>query len=103
MNPMTKQPRVVCKKYTDAACGNACVRCHVDDKTVVACHYSGRWSGALGNGMGKKCDDLFTADLCGRCHSGFDLHQDGFTSEDFMFCILVTQRRRLHAGLIRLG
>ena len=94
------------RSYLDASNGASCVICGANDGTVLAAHYSGLGSGALGNGMGTKSGDLFVADLCSRCHSSMDSYEAGNDAGrcyEFTMAVLKTQLRRWRAGLIRIG
>ena len=46
--------------------------CQRDDGTVVAAHYSGPNSYALGKGKGIKPSDMAIAYLCASCHAAVD-------------------------------
>jgi hypothetical protein len=98
-----KQDNWRCKKYTDAAKGQACVRCGAKDGTVVPCHYTGLRQHTYGKGHRIKCTDVATADLCSTCHVYFDQPTERKSverSEEFLHCILLTVIRRLAAGIL---
>lgn len=95
------------KKCLDAARDQACVNCGASDGTVVAAHYTGLRSQALGKGTGHKPHDICVADLCFKCHSHFDVNFDGSTlekridkSEQFLYLIMQTLLRRIDQGVI---
>lgn len=99
------------KKWLDAARDQSCVNCTINDGTVVAAHYQGIRAYLFGKGKGQKPDDCYVADLCRRCHAQFDNYfsdtykkkltqeQKIDLSEQFMFCVLVTLRRRIDQGV----
>jgi hypothetical protein len=92
------------QKLLDFAAGQSCVLCGADDGTVVAAHYSGLYSSALGKGMGQKAWDFCTAHLCHRCHTDMDKYAEGNTEERavrFMVAILKTQKRLFDAGWLK--
>lgn len=94
------------RSYTDAANGQSCVICGINDGSVVSAHYSGLGAGALGKGLGLKAGDLFVADLCSRCHAEMDSYEAGNDTArcyEFTMAILKTQMRRWRGGLIRIG
>jgi hypothetical protein len=70
------------RKLLDAARGQSCALCGNDDGTVVAAHYSGLYSSALGKGMGQKAWDVCAAHLCHRCHTDLDgyCHSDYYSN-----------------------
>jgi len=99
-----KQKNWRSKKYTNAANGEACVRCGARDGTIVACHYTGFRQMSYGKGYGEKCADIATADLCSKCHVYFDApteHKSIDRSEEFLHCILLTLIRRLTDGILK--
>ncbi len=92
------------QKLLDAARGQSCVLCGADDGTVVAAHYSGLYSNALGKGMGQKAWDFCSAHLCHRCHTDLDSYAAGNSEERavrFMVAILKTQKRLFDAGVLK--
>jgi ribosomal protein S27AE len=66
---LPKDERLVIPKITEAAEGEACTNCGIQDGTVVAAHSN--WQ-EDGKGVGKKAHDLFVAFLCGKCHWWLD-------------------------------
>ena len=85
-------------KWLALAEGQSCVRCGVQDGTVVAAHYSGLHAHQLGKGGSIKGHDCCVADLCGNCHSHFDQHRGGnndANSLDFAMCVMKTVARRM--------
>ena len=92
------------KKYTSAAAGQSCVRCGVSDGTIVPCHYTGLRQHSYGKGTRIKCSDIALADLCSVCHIYLDNPTERKSierSEDFLHCCLLTQIRRLAAGVLK--
>jgi hypothetical protein len=91
-------------KLREASRDQSCVRCGKRDGTIVGAHYTGARRLALGGGFGKKCHDLFIADLCHTCHIEMDTKRDKDTkwehSEEFLFLIVQTIGRRLEQGVI---
>lgn len=91
-------------KLLKAARGQSCALCGADDGTVVAAHYSGLYSNALGKGMGQKAWDHCTAHLCHRCHTDLDTYADGNNEERairFMVAIFKTQKRLFDEGVLK--
>ena len=84
-------------KHTEAARGRPCMRCGIEDDTVVLAHYQGPMSYKLGKGKGLKPHDLAGAWLCFDCHRLYDLHEgpaaDLYTREELAheFAILCLQ------------
>lgn len=100
-----RQPRIVSKRYTDAANGQPCIRCGKQDGTVVAAHYSGLYASRLGKGGAVKAHDHCVAHLCGECHQYFDAYRDGNTdgrAVEFLLLILETQARMIQQGAMKL-
>lgn len=91
-------------KLLEAARGQSCALCGADDGTVVAAHYSGLYSNALGKGMGQKAWDHCTAHLCHRCHNDLDTYAEGNNEERairFMVAIFKTQKRLFDEGVLK--
>ena len=91
-------------KLREAANGQSCVRCGIQDETVVLAHYSGPWQHRFGKGCRIKGADAAGADLCVKCHKWFDEYEDGNTverSEEFLACCLLTVIRRIQQGILR--
>lgn len=91
-------------KLLEAARGQSCALCGADDGTVVAAHYSGLYSNALGKGMGQKAWDHCTAHLCHRCHTDLDTYAEGNSEERairFMVAIFKTQKRLFDDGVLK--
>jgi hypothetical protein len=107
---MLKLPAFRSKKMLEAAKGQSCVNCGVNDDTIVACHYQGMRADAFGRGKGRKAHDLLVADLCSGCHSSFDNYSASMVadplfkkidlSELFMYCVLMTLIRRVRQGVL---
>lgn len=101
-----KHSPVRSKKLRDHAKGQSCVHCGSNDGTVVLCHYTGLRQHQYGKGRGLKCDDFMGAELCMRCHLGFDeishspTRKSAEASEEFLHCIALTWRRWIDDGLI---
>lgn len=93
-------------KLTEAARGKSCIRCGVNDGTVVSCHMpGGSLRLLLGGGAGLKPPDIFCADLCRACHDHSDGRAPaGITRQDldneFARDVLRTIKRRVDEGLI---
>jgi hypothetical protein len=91
-------------KLREASRDQSCIRCGKRDGTIVGAHYTGTRRLALGGGFGKKCHDLFIADLCFECHREMDTVRNKETkwehSEEFLFLIVQTIGRRLEQGII---
>jgi hypothetical protein len=67
---MQKQTAIRLPKFLAAAKDAPCMGCMTNDGTVVAAHSPYRH--LHGGGMGMKCDDIFVAYLCRRCHDYVD-------------------------------
>lgn len=79
-----------------AARDQSCVRCGVEDGTVVLAHYTGPRQHAFGKGKGVKGSDAVGAFLCHRCHRHMDEYVDGNTverSEEFLYLCALTWMR----------
>jgi hypothetical protein len=76
--------------------GTRCVRCGVEDGTIVPAHYSGFRKHTYGSGTGLKVDDRLTADLCRKCHEYMDgVRTDDIQhSEEFLHLIILTMLSR---------
>jgi len=55
-----------------AAKDQPCVRCHINDGTVVLAHYFGPRRHEYGGGMSRKGHDAVGAHLCADCHREMD-------------------------------
>lgn len=100
---LQKSNPVRSKRLRDAARGQPCIRCGVDDGTVVLAHYTGFRQHEYGKGRGIKCDDHMAADLCMACHQHLDnpaQRKSIEASEEFLHLIARTWRRRIAEGLI---
>lgn len=98
---INKRIPVRSKKLLKAAEGQSCIRCGSEDGTIVAAHYSGYMSHRLGKGLGQKCDDTATAELCYNCHCEMDQYLKGNDPEravEFLILILETINRRWYRG-----
>lgn len=92
---LTKRQPYRNKSILDAAKGEACMYCTMNDGTIVAAHSN---LGADGHGMGQKADDCYIAFLCLDCHTGYD---SGKMSQSiFDHCMKRTWRRLLDLGVI---
>ena len=69
---MNRYERNVSQKLRQAARGQACVRCGVEDGTTVLAHYRGPRRHSYGGGLGHKGHDLIGAHLCHACHVQMD-------------------------------
>lgn len=94
------------KEWLKAAQGQSCVNCSAQLDTTVGAHYQGMRAEQYGKGKGQKPDNIFSADLCDKCHRAFDQYkiadenQTHFQkkidhSEQFQHAILLTIIRRL--------
>lgn len=104
------------KPYRNAALleianGAKCVRCgHAEPGSVVACHYHGPFSYLLGKASAQKAGDIYTAELCWKCHDLFDaahLVHGGWTTEaerglELAICIMRTWQVRIARGQLTL-
>ncbi len=72
------------KAMLDLAKGQACIRCGINDGTIVACHYQGLRSASLGKGEGIKTHNLFVAHLCSKCHAIVDSYDSSNFPDLFM-------------------
>lgn len=92
------------RKLLDHAEGQSCVRCGREDGTIVAAHYSGIGSAALGKGTGRKPSDAATAHLCRACHGAFDQYEtpnDDGRSVAFLLLVVKTWDRLLRQGKVK--
>ena len=100
---LLKHQYIRSKALTQSAAGQPCVRCGSADGTVVAAHYTGLRQHAYGKGRGIKCDDTVSAELCQACHQWFDApaqRKSIEASEEFLHCVVLTNRHRYDRGLI---
>ena len=100
---LTKQKPWRSPKLLAEAKGQSCVRCEIDDGTIVAAHYSGLYSERFGRGMSMKGDDFWVAFFCAKCHTYFDLYVDGNDDAraiEFMSCIHATLKRLFAQGVL---
>ena len=89
------------RKLLDKAEGESCIRCGINDGTIVAAHYSGIMAHQIGKGKGIKVDDLATAELCSKCHLEMDSYENGNDYEratEFLIMIMKTLNRRWYRG-----
>jgi hypothetical protein len=100
------------KRILEAAKGEACTWCGIEDGTVVAAHSN---SGSDGKGVGKKSDDCFVAFLCAEHHKQYDLklwrivydlESDArreylFGQSLFELCMKRTWKRLLEKGVLK--
>lgn len=103
--PLHKSQPVRSQALRKAADGQSCVRCGVNDGTVVLAHYTGLRQHTYGKGRGTKGDDLVAAELCRDCHEDFDRpgeRKSVEASEEFLHCVVLTQRRWYERGLMKL-
>ena len=73
-SPVEKEIPFRSKKTLEAARGECCIKCGIEDGTTVSCHYTGKGQIALGKGTSEKLSDLFSAFLCSNCHAYFDTY-----------------------------
>jgi hypothetical protein len=98
------------KKIRNAARGQACVNCGINDGTTVAAHYQGMRSLAFGKGTGSKPHDVCVAFLCCKCHMMFDAGEGSFVkdrfqrkvdlSERFLYCVMLTVIKLCEMGVL---
>lgn len=91
------------KRLTDSAKYQPCIRCGGgQDGSVCARHYNGFRQQAYGKGMGEKCSDLASAELCARCDHRFtEGVGDRYSierSEQFLHYCMLTNIRRAERG-----
>lgn len=94
---MTEKTRVTLKLSRD----RPCAICGKQDGTTVPCHYTGFRQHAYGKCMSQKCNDLFTADLCGEDHARVDQPREWKSEEasrEFQAAILVSLHRDYKEG-----
>jgi uncharacterized Fe-S cluster-containing radical SAM superfamily protein len=89
-----------------AAEGQSCVRCGIEDGSIVLAHYTGVRRGAYGGGLSLKCHDIFGAHLCGACHRYMDTESRDRAkrwehSEEFQHYILLTIKRLLDQEVLK--
>lgn len=88
----------------DAARLAPCMRCRREDNTIVAAHYQGPRSHAMGKGVSIKPDDTFVAYLCASCHALLDSYQNGMheveRSEEWLFVIALTMNWLFRNGVV---
>lgn len=63
---------IAMNKHTQAAKNQSCVRCGIEDGTIVLAHYTGPMAHKVGKGKGLKGHDLAGAWLCRVCHDLLD-------------------------------
>ena len=93
-------------KLRQAAKGQSCVRCGVDDGTVVLAHYFGPRRHLYGGGMSRKGHDLIGAHLCSTCHHMVDIEMRDHKlkyeySEQFLHYCALTIIRLYEQGVIK--
>jgi hypothetical protein len=93
------------QKLLDAARDQPCVRCGIQDGTVVGCHYTGARRHAYGGGLSIKVWDFLIAHLCANCHRYMDtLSRDKYKawehSEEFLHVIALTLAQLFERGII---
>jgi hypothetical protein len=92
----------------DAANGQACVSCGIQDGTVVLAHYFGPRRHDYGGGMSRKGHDLIGAHLCDKCHRHMDTASKSKEgrwehSEIFLHYCALTILRLVESGVIRVS
>ena len=101
---LAKEPPFRSRKLLEAAKDQACVLCEKQDGTIVAAHYSGRYSMSVGKCWGEKSSDHVAAHLCGRCHAemdGYAAGNDDARAIRFFLAIFETQRRLFARGVLK--
>jgi len=84
------------KKILEAARGEACTNCEIQDGTVVFAHSNLQ---SDGKGVGKKADDCFGAFLCIYCHT-IHHHSPGLGYFEFHEAMKRTWKRLLERGVL---
>ena len=93
-------------KLREAAEGEPCVRCGVNNGTTVLCHYFGARRHSYGGGMGRKGHDVVGAWLCFDCHQTMDRESKDKSnrwlhSEEFLHLCALTWVRLWEQGKVR--
>lgn len=83
--------------------GQSCVRCGIEDGTIVCCHYFGPRRHSYGGGMSCKGSDVVSAHLCAKCHRFMDSlsrdkDQRWIHSEEFLHLCWLTWLRLIEQG-----
>jgi len=97
------------KRYQDgkllqAAKGQPCIRCNVQDGTTVAAHIQGDMAHMFAKGLAEKPHDYCVADLCRECHAYMDQYEN-FQNDDsynleWLTLIVKTLERRITTGVL---
>ena len=103
-----KRNHIRSKKLTDAAKGEACTGCGMNDNTIVAAHSNSQHDG---KGKGIKAEDIYIAFLCHTCHVAYDQrlqnHSGGltyiFSQADFDKAMKRTLKRLFEKGVIKIA
>jgi hypothetical protein len=101
--PLGKSGVIRDQRLRDDAKDQACVRCDINDGTVVSAHYTGFRQIPYGKGTGHKVHDLITAWLCLTCHQHFDQPQQRKSieaSEEFLHLVTLTNCKRFQMGML---
>ena len=97
MNPQPKRVPYRNQKIRDAAKGEDCTICGVNDDTIVFAHFDEQYAG---KGMRQKADDCAGFFLCHACH---DRHGKGFFRNCIDRNILIRAYYRTIRRLIDIG
>jgi len=84
------------KKLLNAANGEMCTFCYIQDGTIVAAHSN---LGSDGHGTGLKADDYCIAFLCYDCHLDYDAGR--MDQEAFHKCMKRTWRQLLDREVLK--
>jgi hypothetical protein len=89
-----------------AARDQPCIRCGIQDGTVVAAHYTGARRLNYGGGLGIKVADCLCAHLCSGCHAYMDTLSRNKAaafdhSEQFLHLIALTLIRLFEQEVVK--
>ena len=105
MKDLTKRKPIRSKAIRQAANGEACTVCGVNNGTTVFCHLNESWAG---KGTGQKADDIAGMFLCAHHHDIYDRRKPALRADDHMFhgdvlrAMYRTIRRLLELGIIEI-
>lgn len=93
-------------KLTKAAKNKPCMRCGTQDGTICSRHYNGTYQHWYGKGIGVKCNDLASADLCHECDKLFSEGISTFETRterdaEFLHLCMMTNIRRMEDGVLK--
>ena len=101
MKDLTKRKPIRSKAIRQAANGEACTVCGVNDGTTVFCHLNNSWAG---KGLSQKADDLAGFFGCRDCHDVYDNRLIGPRHPDHLIlrAMYRTIRRLWELGIIEI-